>query len=42
MAVYYQSALLKRAFRLSAHPRSRAALRKAVGWSRLVGRAPEF
>jgi beta-mannanase len=41
-AVYYQSANLKPAFRLSAHPRSRAALRKAVKWPRLLGRAPEF
>ena len=30
MAVYFQSANLKRAFRLSAHPRSRKALRRAV------------
>ena len=42
MAVYYQSASLKREFRLSAHPRSRAALRRAVRWSRLSGLAPEF
>jgi hypothetical protein len=42
MAVYYQSANLKPEFRLSTHPRSRAALRKAVGWSRLSGLAPEF
>ena len=42
MAVYYQSAALKRAFRLSAHPRSRAALRRAVRWSRLTGVAPEL
>jgi hypothetical protein len=41
-AVYYQSATLKPAFRLSAHPRSRAALRKAVKWPRLLGQAPEF
>jgi hypothetical protein len=37
MAVYYQSANLKKAFRLSAHPRSRAALRHAVRWKRLQG-----
>ena len=42
MAVYYQSASLKREFRLSAHPRSRSALRRAVRWSRLSGLAPEF
>jgi hypothetical protein len=41
MAVYYQSALLKPEFRLSAHPRSRAALRRAVGWTRLTGFARE-
>jgi hypothetical protein len=40
MAVYYQSASLKPEFRLSAHPRSRAALRRAVGWPRLTGVAP--
>jgi hypothetical protein len=40
MAVYYQSALLKPEFRLSAHPRSRAALRAAVRWRRLTGVAP--
>ena len=39
MAVYYQSASLKRAFRLSAHPRSRAELRRQVRWSRLTGAA---
>jgi hypothetical protein len=42
MAVYFQSANLKAAFRLSAHPRSRAALRRAVRWKRLTGVAPEF
>jgi hypothetical protein len=42
MAVYFQSAFLKPEFRLSSHPRSRAALRKAVKWSRLSGLAPEF
>ena len=40
MAVYYQSALLKPEFRLSTHPRSRAALRNAVRWPRLTGVAP--
>jgi hypothetical protein len=40
MAVYYQSALLKPEFRLSTHPRSRAALRQAVRWPRLTGIAP--
>jgi hypothetical protein len=40
MAVYYQSALLKREFRLSAHPRTRAALRRATRWPRLTGLAP--
>jgi hypothetical protein len=40
MAVYYQSALLKPEFRLSTHPRSRAALRQAVRWRRLTGIAP--
>jgi len=40
MAVYYQSALLKPEFRLSTHPRSRAALRQAVRWPRLTGKAP--
>jgi hypothetical protein len=40
MAVYYQSALLKREFRLSAHPGSRAALRQAIRWPRLTGVAP--
>jgi hypothetical protein len=42
MAVYYQSAELKPEFRLSTHPRSRAALRGAVRWPRLLGVAPEF
>jgi hypothetical protein len=40
MAVYYQSALLKPEFRLSAHPGSRAALRQAMRWPRLTGVAP--
>ena len=40
MAVYYQSALFKAEFRLSTHPRSRAALRHAVRWRRLTGIAP--
>jgi hypothetical protein len=40
MAVYYQSASLKREFRLSTHPATRAALRRAVGWRRLTGVAP--
>ena len=40
MAVYYQSASLKPEFRLSNHPASRAALRRAVRWSRLTGVAP--
>ena len=40
MAVYYQSALLKREFRLSAHPGSRAVLRQATRWPRLTGAAP--
>jgi len=40
MAVYYQSASLKPEFRLSAHPVSRAALRRAVMWPRLTGVAP--
>jgi len=40
MAVYYQSALLKAEFRLSAHPGSRAALRQATRWPRLTGAAP--
>ena len=42
MAVYYQSGSLKPEFRLSTHPRSRAALRSAVRWRRLTGLAPEF
>jgi hypothetical protein len=42
MAVYYQSASLKPEFRLANHPRSRAALRKAVRWPRLTGYAPEL
>jgi hypothetical protein len=40
MAVYYQSAGLKPEFRLSTHPASRAALRRAVKWPRLTGVAP--
>jgi hypothetical protein len=40
MAVYYQSASLKPEFRLSAHPQSRAALRRAVKWPKLTGVAP--
>jgi hypothetical protein len=40
MAVYYQSALLSSEFRLSTHPASRAALRRAVKWPRLTGVAP--
>jgi hypothetical protein len=40
MAVYYQSALLKPEFRLSAHPSSRAVLRQATRWPRLTGAAP--
>jgi hypothetical protein len=40
MAVYYQSASLKPEFRLSNHPASRAALRRAVRWPRLTGVAP--
>ncbi len=42
MAVYYQSASLKPEFALRNHPASRAALRRAVGWSRLSGYAPEL
>jgi hypothetical protein len=42
MAVYYQSASLKPEFRLSTHPASRAALRRAVKWPRLTGFAPEL
>jgi hypothetical protein len=42
MAIYYQSATLKPEFRLSTHPRSRAALRQRTNWSRLTGLAPEF
>jgi hypothetical protein len=40
MAVYYQSASLKPEFRLSTHPATRAALRRAVRWPRLTGVAP--
>lgn len=42
MIVYYQSALLKPAFRLSTHPRSRAVLRRRLRSSRFVGSAPEY
>jgi hypothetical protein len=42
MAVYYQSASLKPEFALRNHPVSRAALRRAVRWSRLSGYAPEL
>lgn len=42
MAVYYQSATLKPEFRLSTHPASRAALRRAVRWPRLTGVAPQL
>jgi hypothetical protein len=40
MAVYYQSAALKPEFRLSTHPATRAALRRAVRWPRLTSVAP--
>jgi hypothetical protein len=40
MAVYYQSAGLSPEFRLSTHPATRAALRRAVRWPRLTGVAP--
>jgi hypothetical protein len=40
MATYYQSASLKPEFRLSTHPRTRAALRAAVRWRRLTSVAP--
>jgi hypothetical protein len=40
MAMYYQSASLKPEFRLSTHPATRAALRRAVRWRRLTGVAP--
>jgi hypothetical protein len=40
MAIYYQSASLKPEFRLSTHPRTRAALKQAVRWRRLTGVAP--
>jgi hypothetical protein len=40
MAVYYQSAMLKPEFRLSTHPLSRAALRRALNWRRMTGVAP--
>ena len=39
---YYQSALLKREFRLSAHPRSRSVLRRLLGSPRFLGYAPEY
>jgi len=42
MVVYFQSSLLKRAFRLSTHPRSRAVLRRRLRSSRFSGSAPEF
>jgi hypothetical protein len=42
MAIYYQSASLKPEFRLSTHPASRAALRRAVSWPRLAAFAPEL
>jgi hypothetical protein len=42
MAVYYQSASLKPEFRLSTHPASRTALRRAVKWPRLAAFAPEL
>jgi hypothetical protein len=37
MISYYESALLKPAFRLSSHPRSRAALRSRLRSSRFLG-----
>ena len=39
---YYQSALLKREFRLSTHPRSRAVLRHGLRSPRFLDFAPEF
>ena len=42
MAVYYQSAELKREFRLSAHPLARAELRRALRWRRITGIPPAF
>jgi hypothetical protein len=39
---YYQSAELKREFRLSAHPRSRSTLRRMLRSPRFLGFAPEF
>jgi hypothetical protein len=42
MALYYQSAAMRREFRLSTHPRSRAALRRHVRSSRFAALAPEF
>lgn len=42
MISYYQSAMLEREFRLSAHPRSRGSLRRALRSPRFVGYAPEY
>ena len=42
MAMYYQSTAMGREFRLSAHPRSRAAVRRHVRSARFVALAPEF
>ena len=39
---YYQSAQLKREFRLSAHPRSRSLLRRLLRSPRFIGYAPEY
>lgn len=39
---YYQSARMRREFRLSAHPRSRKALRRALRSRRFASLAPEF
>lgn len=39
---YYQSALLKREFRLSSHPRSRSLLRRMLRSRRYLGYAPEY
>ena len=41
MISYYQSALLKPAFRLSTHPRSRSVLRRKLLSGRYVAFAPE-
>ena len=38
----YQSALLKREFRLSSHPRSRSVLRRALRSRRYLGYASEY